>query len=128
MATHGEIQWPPVGSFDGRLWGDSHGHRQLGSLPIRQGTVPTVNEMRGWANSRRGSGCGRGPHSWSLGHHGACPDSPRECERLANTLCATPSCALPLTIEPGALAAAGARWWIPLARTASVCDCCGLRP
>jgi DNA-binding response OmpR family regulator len=28
MATHGEIRWPSVGSFDGRLWGDSHGRRQ----------------------------------------------------------------------------------------------------
>ena len=29
MATHGEIRWPSVGSFDGRLRGDSHGRRQL---------------------------------------------------------------------------------------------------
>jgi hypothetical protein len=28
MATHGEIRWPSVGSFDGRLRGDSHGRRQ----------------------------------------------------------------------------------------------------
>lgn len=27
MAAHGEIQWPPVGSFSGRLWGDFHGRR-----------------------------------------------------------------------------------------------------
>ncbi len=27
MATHGEIRWPPVGSFDGRLRGDFHGRR-----------------------------------------------------------------------------------------------------
>ncbi|MGB0095175.1 MAG: hypothetical protein WBP81_21895, partial [Solirubrobacteraceae bacterium] len=27
MATHGEIRWPSVGSFDGRLRGDSHGRR-----------------------------------------------------------------------------------------------------
>ena len=31
MATHGEIRWPPVGTFDGRLRGDSHGHRHRGS-------------------------------------------------------------------------------------------------
>jgi hypothetical protein len=29
MAAHGEIQRPPVGKFNDRLWGDSHGHRQL---------------------------------------------------------------------------------------------------
>jgi hypothetical protein len=28
MATHGEIQWPPAGSFGGRLRGESHGRRQ----------------------------------------------------------------------------------------------------
>ena len=28
MATHREIRWPSVGSFDGRLRGDSHGRRQ----------------------------------------------------------------------------------------------------
>jgi hypothetical protein len=28
MATHGEIRWPPVGTFNGRLWGDFHGRRQ----------------------------------------------------------------------------------------------------
>ena len=28
MATHGEIRWPSLGSFDGRLRGDSHGRRQ----------------------------------------------------------------------------------------------------
>ena len=27
MATHGEIRWPSVGTFDGRLRGDSHGRR-----------------------------------------------------------------------------------------------------
>jgi hypothetical protein len=27
MATHGEIRWPSLGSFDGRLRGDSHGRR-----------------------------------------------------------------------------------------------------
>jgi hypothetical protein len=27
MATHGEIRRPPVGTFDGRLRGDSHGRR-----------------------------------------------------------------------------------------------------
>ncbi len=28
MATHGEIQWPPVGRINGRLRGESHGRRQ----------------------------------------------------------------------------------------------------
>jgi len=27
MAAHGEIRWPPVGRFNGRLWGESHGRR-----------------------------------------------------------------------------------------------------
>jgi hypothetical protein len=31
MATHGEIRWPSVGTFDGRLRGDSHGRRQAGT-------------------------------------------------------------------------------------------------
>jgi Tol biopolymer transport system component len=29
MAAHGEIRWPPAGSFDGRLRGDFHGRRHL---------------------------------------------------------------------------------------------------
>ena len=28
MAAHGEIRRPPAGTFDGRLWGGSHGRRQ----------------------------------------------------------------------------------------------------
>jgi hypothetical protein len=28
MAIHGEIRWPPVGTFGGRLWGVSRGRRQ----------------------------------------------------------------------------------------------------
>ena len=28
MATHGEKRWPPLGRFDGRLWGGFHGHCQ----------------------------------------------------------------------------------------------------
>src|SRR4051812_4331502 len=31
MATHGEIRWPPVRSFGGRLRGGFHGRRHLGS-------------------------------------------------------------------------------------------------
>jgi len=34
MAAHGEIQWPPVGRFNGRLWGELHGHRHT---PISEG-------------------------------------------------------------------------------------------
>ncbi len=32
MATHGEIQWPPVGRFNGRLWGELHGRRHASWL------------------------------------------------------------------------------------------------
>src|SRR3954454_13779356 len=32
MAAHGENRWPPVGTFSGRLWGDSHGGRPRRSL------------------------------------------------------------------------------------------------
>ena len=35
MATHGEIRWPSVGSFDGRLRGDSHGRRQPSGVALR---------------------------------------------------------------------------------------------
>jgi hypothetical protein len=35
MATHGEIQWPPAGTFDGRLWGASHGRRHIGLSGLR---------------------------------------------------------------------------------------------
>ena len=34
MATHGEIQWPSVGNFDGRRWGDFHGRRQSAISPL----------------------------------------------------------------------------------------------
>jgi hypothetical protein len=30
MAAHGEIRWPPLGRFNGRLWGESHGRRHPG--------------------------------------------------------------------------------------------------
>ena len=32
MATHGEIRWPSVGTFDGRLRGDSHGRRHVNAF------------------------------------------------------------------------------------------------
>ena len=41
-----------------------------------------------WRRAGRGSGWGRAAHSWSLGHHGACPDSRRECEKI----CEHPLC------------------------------------
>jgi hypothetical protein len=53
MATHGEIRWPPVGTFSGRLWGDSHGRRH--------GLVEANNGVFG--------GC------WCMGFH---PDDSRE--------------------------------------------------
>jgi hypothetical protein len=34
MATHGEIQRPPVGKINGRLRGELHGHRQKARAPI----------------------------------------------------------------------------------------------
>jgi hypothetical protein len=39
MATHGEIRWPSVGSFHGRLWGDFHGRRQSRQSGVRQHSV-----------------------------------------------------------------------------------------
>jgi ParB-like chromosome segregation protein Spo0J len=36
MATHGEIRWPPAGTLDGRLRGDSHGRRQLAGPALRE--------------------------------------------------------------------------------------------
>ena len=35
MATHGEIRWPPVGRFNGRLWGELHGRRQCAGVDHR---------------------------------------------------------------------------------------------
>ena len=32
MAIHGEIQWPPVGRINDRLWKELHGRRQLRPL------------------------------------------------------------------------------------------------
>ena len=46
---------------------------------IASGLQPRVLVL---AASRARVGWGRAAHSWSLGHHGACPDSPRECENL----------------------------------------------
>ena len=46
---------------------------------IASGLQPRVLVL---ATSRARVGWGRAAHSWSLGHHGACPDSPRECENL----------------------------------------------
>ena len=35
MATHGEIQWPPVGRINGRLRGELHGRRHSSSTPSK---------------------------------------------------------------------------------------------
>jgi hypothetical protein len=51
-------------------------------------------------------------HSRSRGHRGGCPDSWRECERRANTACATRSGAVALVPEHRTPARAGPRWWI----------------
>jgi hypothetical protein len=34
MAAHGEIRWPPLGRFNGRLWGGSHGRRHTPTLTL----------------------------------------------------------------------------------------------
>jgi hypothetical protein len=39
MATHGEIQRPPVGRFNGRLWGEWHGRRQSSGPAVRNHVV-----------------------------------------------------------------------------------------
>ncbi len=78
MATHGEIRWPSVGSFDGRLRGDSHGRRQIGMATEtlsrtryteRRGSMATAGRSRPAersgldrcpdAPSRRGAESGR---------------------------------------------------------------------
>jgi len=47
MATHGEIRWPSVGSFDGRLRGDSHGRRQASRYEVeRKREEPIEVELR----------------------------------------------------------------------------------
>ena len=45
MATHGEIRWPSVGTFDGRLRGDSHGRRQEVKL-LRRASHPMLAVKR----------------------------------------------------------------------------------
>ncbi len=51
MATHGEIRWPPVGTFGGRLWGDFHGRRQY-SKP----SDPVFSTSSGTSMSARNAG------------------------------------------------------------------------
>jgi hypothetical protein len=46
MAAHGEIWRPSVGTFDGRQWGDSHGHRQV------RGGQPTAAYQDDWFSGR----------------------------------------------------------------------------
>jgi hypothetical protein len=43
MAAHGEIRWPPLGRFNGRLWGESHGRRQADSELKRGIDLSPVN-------------------------------------------------------------------------------------
>jgi hypothetical protein len=48
MATHGEIPWPPVRTFDGRLWGDSHGRRHEDpTVYVVTFTGPVVLQLAG---------------------------------------------------------------------------------
>ena len=44
MAAHGKKTWPPMGSFSGRQWGASHGHRQA-SEPSRLGILPVLRRV-----------------------------------------------------------------------------------
>jgi len=44
MATHGEIRWPPVGRFNGRLWGELHGRRHTCATSPYPSTTP-VEEL-----------------------------------------------------------------------------------
>ena len=46
MATHGDIRWPPPGTFDGRLRGDFHGRRHLDSLPSNEETLACAGVLR----------------------------------------------------------------------------------
>ncbi len=49
MAAHGEIRRPPVGSFSGRLRGDSHGRRHQ-HLTLLTDVQPRVaSPMAFWA-------------------------------------------------------------------------------
>ena len=50
MATHGEIRWPPAGTFDGRLRGDSHGRRHF--LSVLQDNPEPPAEGSGSAKRR----------------------------------------------------------------------------
>jgi hypothetical protein len=53
MATHGEIRWPPVGTFDGRLRGDSHGRRHLTrAAPFAEVRITTEQVVRDAVSAR----------------------------------------------------------------------------
>ena len=55
MATHGEIRWPSMGTFDGRLRGDSHGRRQhREQAPVIGRPVPTESVVTTRPDGRDG--------------------------------------------------------------------------
>ena len=54
MATHGEIRWPPPGTFSGRLRGDFHGRRHADAPPARAPRLRTRASVGKPGRRRRG--------------------------------------------------------------------------
>jgi hypothetical protein len=81
MATHGEIRWPPVGTFGGRLRGDSHGrrHRHLdraaGSGGMRRAYAEPRRPLSVGCGAEGGASAGSPPRS--------CTSTSCSCDRAS---------------------------------------------
>jgi hypothetical protein len=85
MATHGEIRWPSVGSFDGRLRGDSHGRRHL-SVSAEPRPPTKGGPARAGRSVSKLARCGFAESEAShlnrfcmLAHHHVCLRTPDNC-------------------------------------------------
>jgi hypothetical protein len=95
--------------------------RVAGLVADPPGEIPPSRRCAELGTAEAPSGCGRARIRGRLGTVARVRISPRSCEKLANTLCATPAGALPLIIEPGTCAAParGGGWLTATGRTPS---------
>src|SRR5215218_10100553 len=97
MATHGEIRWPPPGTSNGRLRGDSHGRRQNRATRTAGGPtrtrLPRPHAMQRSAKAKHPGRRRRGGYAL---HHALTEEAP--CASSVAVL--TPPCWLPDRAAP----------------------------
>src|SRR5215210_6509282 len=87
MAAHGEIRWPPTGTFDGRLRGDSHGRRHLPDEALLFRLSGAYRSSEAPPAGFEPAACGLEVRcSIQLSYRGVCAPSSHERARLPTTV------------------------------------------